>query len=491
MEPLKLDLSNLSEVFPDEFTPEQRAEAQTLFLKKLSEDAHRFYRGKIQILPRAGVYGFNWFGVWYTPGVSRISTTIRDDQDASLHLTCRGNMVAVVSDSTRVLGDGDCTPPGGMGVMEGKAFLMKFLGGVDAVPLCMDSRGADGRPDARRIIDFVKMVQPSFGAINLEDISQPNCFQVLDELREACDIPVWHDDAQGTACVTLAGSLNALKLAGKKLSEARIVMLGAGASMTTIARLLMADGADPAKLVLFDSRGSLHAGRTDIAADARYYRKWELCQSTNPQRFASEAEAIAGADVLLGASTPGPDTIKPAWIRSMADRAIVFACANPVPEIYPHAAKAAGAFIVGTGRGDFPNQVNNSVCFPGILKGALLVRARKITDAMAIRAAHSLADFAERKPDFGPEHVMPTMDDVEVFAHTAADVAMQAISDGVARVPLSRDEVFAAALSDIHQARDLFQMTMAQGFIPEPPLALLEQALAWAVAQVGEAPHPS
>lgn len=484
MEELRLDLSNLSRSFPDSFTEEQRAKAQTLFLKRLSVDAHAFYRGKIQILPRAGVYGLNWFNVWYTPGVSKVSTTIRDDNDASLKLTCRGNTVGVVSDSTRVLGDGDCTPPGGMGVMEGKAFLMKYLGGVDAVPLCIDSKGANGKNDPQKIIDFVKMCQHSFGAINLEDISQPNCFKVLDDLRDACDIPVWHDDAQGTACVTLAGTLNALKLAGKKLPDVRIVMLGAGASMTTIARLLITDGADPKKLVLFDSKGSLHSGRDDIRADARFYRKWELCETTNPGRFADEAAAIKGADVLLAASTPGPDTIKPEWIGTMAPKAVVFACANPVPEIYPYAAKAAGAFIVGTGRGDFPNQVNNSVCFPGILKGALIVRARKITDGMAIRASHSIADFAEKKKGFGPEQVMPTMGDSEVFAEQAADVAMTAIEEGVARVKMSRKEVYDAAKADIDQARALFQMAMDQDFVKRPPEGMLQDALAWAVEQV-------
>lgn len=484
MEKLKLDLSNLSKSFPDSFSPEQRAKAQTLFLKKLSLEAHSFYKGKIQILPRAGVYGFNWFNVWYTPGVSKVSTTIRDDNDSSLNLTCRGNMVAVVSDSTRVLGDGDCTPPGGLGVMEGKAFLMKYLGGVDAVPLCIDSRGANGKNDPQKIIDFVKMVQHSFGAINLEDISQPNCFKVLDDLREACNIPVWHDDAQGTACVTLAGTLNALKLAGKKLSDVRIVMLGAGASMTTIARLLITDGADPRKLVLFDSKGSLHAGREDIKADSRFYRKWELCQTTNPERFSDEAAALKGADVLLAASTPGPDTVKPEWIKTMTSKAIVFACANPVPEIYPYAAKEAGAFIVGTGRGDFPNQVNNSVCFPGILKGALIVRAKKITDGMAICAAHSLADFAEKKKEFGPDHIMPTMDDMAVFAEQAADVAMQAVKEGVSRVQKTRQEVFDAAMADIEQSRKLFQMAMDKKFIQKPPQAMLKEALSWAVDQV-------
>jgi malate dehydrogenase (oxaloacetate-decarboxylating) len=425
----------------------------------------------------------NWLNVWYTPGISQISTTIRDDNDSSLDLTCRGNMVAVVSDSTRVLGDGDCTPPGGLGVMEGKAFLMKYLGGVDALPICMDSRNAEGVHDPARIIDFVKMLQPSFGAINLEDISQPNCFRVLDELRESCDIPVWHDDAQGTACVTLAGVINALKLAGKKLSEVRIVMIGAGASMTSIARLLITDGADPDKVVLFSSKDSLHRNRADLRDDPRYYRAWELCRTTNPQCFPNPAAACVGADVLIAASRPGPGTVLPEWIQSMAAKAIVFACANPVPEIYPYAAKEAGAFIVGTGRGDFPNQVNNSVCFPGILKGALLVRARKITDRMAIRAAHSIADYAERQ-GIDPEHIMPSMEDSGVFIEQAADVAEQAIAEGVARTIRTRDEVLRIARQDIEHSRKLFGHTMDHGFIQPPPPSMLEDALRLAIEQV-------
>jgi malate dehydrogenase (oxaloacetate-decarboxylating) len=486
MEKLNLDLGNLSRSFPDSFTDEQRAKAQTLFLKKLSLTAHAFYRGKIQILPKAGVYGFNWFNVWYTPGVSKVSTTIRDDNDASFDLTCRGDMVAVVSDSTRVLGDGDCTPPGGMGVMEGKAFLMKYLGGVDCVPLCMDSRRPDGTHDPQKIIDFVKMAQPSFGAINLEDISLPNCFKVLDDLRDSCDIPVWHDDAQGTACVVLAGTLNALKIAGKRLADARIVFLGAGAANSTAARLLIADGANPANIVMFDKDGALHAGRKDIEDDPRMYPVRKLCLVTNPKRIERFEDAIRGADVLLAASAPGPDTVKPEWIRSMADKAIVFACANPVPEIYPYAAKAAGAFIVGTGRGDFPNQVNNSVCFPGILKGALLVRAKKITDGMAIACAHSLADFAAAKPGFDENHVMPTMDDEAVFAKEAADVAMQAIKEGVARVSMTHEQVYEAALADIRASKGLFALAMKNDFIKQPPAEMIETALAEAIAEAGK-----
>jgi malate dehydrogenase (oxaloacetate-decarboxylating) len=482
---MKIDmkLENLDALFPANFDEDKKARAKTLFLKNLSATAHTFYGGKMQTVPKCGVYGMNWFNVWYTPGVSKISTTIRDNNDASFALSNRGNMVAVVSDSTRVLGDGDCTPPGGLGVMVGTAMLMKYLGGVDAVALCVDSRNEKGEHDADKIIQFVKMAQPSFGAVNLEDISQPNCFRVLDELRDACDIPVWHDDAQGTACVTLAGLLNALKLAGKKLSEAKIVLLGAGASNTTIARLILSDGGSGSNMIIFDSRGALHAGREDIKKDTAYYRKWELCLKTNPQRINTIEDAMKGADVLIALSTPGPDTVKREWVRTMAPKSIVFACANPVPEIWPYAAKEEGAFIVATGRGDFPNQVNNSICFPGILKGALLVRSKKITDGMAIRCAHSIAEFSERR-GIAPDNIIATMEETEVFAQEAADVAMQAIKEGVARVQMTWEEVYQKAKADILAARSLVEDMKQGGHIQEPPMEMLEKALADAIAAV-------
>jgi len=481
-----LSLKNLESLFPADFDEEKKARAKTLFLKNLSLEAHRFYGGKMQTLPKCGIYGFNWFNTWYTPGVSKISTTIREDSDSSFSLSNRGNLVAVISDSTRVLGDGDCTPPGGLGVMEGKAMLMKYLGGVDAVALCVDSRDNNGKNDPDKIIEFVKMVQHSFGAVNLEDISQPNCFKVLDVLREACDIPVWHDDAQGTACITLAALINALKLAGKKLSEAKIVLLGSGASNTTVARLILSDGADPAKIFVFDSKGGLHAGRDDIKSDKRNYRKWEICEKTNPLRIASIDEAMKGADVLIALSTPGPDTVKRSWIRSMADKAIVFVCANPIPEIWPYAAKEEGAFIVATGRGDFPNQVNNSVCFPGILKGALLVRAKKITDGMAIRCAHSIAEFSEKR-GINAENIIANMEETEIFAVEAADVARQAVEEGVARLNLTREEVYSRARADIEAARSLTEDLMKLGYIKEPPAVIIEKALLNAIEALSSA----
>lgn len=483
MEKLKLSLDNLEEMLPDSLSQEQKAKAKTLFYKELACRAHHFYSGKMQTLPKAPVFGFNWFNAWYTPGVSKISTTIRDNNDTSYELSNRGNLVAVISDSTRVLGDGNCTPPGGLGVMEGKAFLMKYLGGVDAVALCIDSRGDNGENDPEKIIEFTKMVQHSFGAVNLEDISQPNCYRVLDELRESCDIPVWHDDAQGTACVTLAGLINALKLVDKKIEDVKIVYYGAGASNATIARVLNTAGADPKKAIMFDSKGALHANRKDIEADKRFYRKWELCQVTNPKHIDNIEEATKDADVLISLSKPGPCMIRPEWIKNMGTKPIVFACANPVPEIYPYSAKEAGAYIVATGRGDFPNQVNNSLGFPGILKGALMVRARKITDEMAIAAAESLARFSEKR-GISPDNITAKMDEADVFPYEAADVAMQAIKDGVARKELSWQQAYDIAKADIDHARKTTQFMVDNGLIEAPPREMLDKALKAAIDAV-------
>jgi malate dehydrogenase (oxaloacetate-decarboxylating) len=354
---------------------------------------------------------------------------------------------------------------------------------VDAQALCINSYNAQGKHDPDRIIEFVKMVEPSFGAINLEDISQPNCYKVLDTLREACNIPVWHDDAQGTGSVTLAGLINALRVVGKEIGKIRIVMYGAGASNTTIARLIIMAGGDPEKMILFDTKGTLHKGRDDIKADKAFYRKWELCEKTNPGRVDDIAKALTGADVLIALSKPGPNTIKPEWIRVMGPKPVVFACANPVPEIYPYAAKEAGAHIVATGRGDFPNQVNNSMGFPGILKGALLVRARKITDEMAIAAAYSIANFAQKK-GIHPDYIMPTMDETEVFAEEAADVAMMAVKNGVARITVEREHVYKQTLADIKEARAAIDLLMKHDFIRTPDLQLLEAAVKKAVDAV-------
>ncbi len=480
---INLTLDNLNEAFPKNFTEEQIARAKTLFLKQLALVSHKFYRGKMQTIPKAPVPAFNWFNVWYTPGVSKVSTEIRGNNEISFELSNRSNLVAVVSDSTRVLGDGDCTPPGGLGVMEGKAFLMKYLGGIDAIALCVDSRNNKCENDPDKIIEFVKMLQYSFGAVNLEDISNPNCYKVLDTLREECSIPVWHDDAQGTASVTLAGLINALKLVNKKLEDAKIVFLGAGASNTACARIIYKAGANPENTIMIDSRGGLHKNRKDIESDTRYYPKWEICLMSNPKMIDSIGEAMKGADVLIALSKPGPCYVEQSWIKAMAEKPIVFVCANPIPEIYPYAAKEAGAYIVATGRGDFPNQVNNSLGFPGILKGALLTNAKKVTDEMAIAAAYSLADYAEKR-GITPENIIATMDEPGVFPHEAADVAMQAIRDGVARRIITREEAYAEAQADIKASREMTQLLIKEGYIKQPPEKMVQEAFEWAIGQV-------
>jgi malate dehydrogenase (oxaloacetate-decarboxylating) len=483
MKKLHISLDNVGDVLPENLTEEQKARVKTLFYKKLSLEAHSFYKGKMQTFPKAGVFGFNWFNAWYTPGISNISTTIRDHNDMSFTLTNRGNLVGIVSDSTRVLGDGDVTPPGGLGVMEGKAFLMKYLGGVDANALCMDSRNAEGQPDPSIIIEFVKRIQHSYGAINLEDISQPNCYEVLDTLRDECDIPVWHDDQQGTACVILAGLINSLLLAGKTIDQVRIVFNGAGAANIANARLILAAGAKPENIAMFDIQGPLNSSRKDFMEDARYYAHKAICETTNPGNYQTLQEALVGADVLISCSKPGPGVIKKDWVARMAEKSILFACANPVPEMYPYEAKEAGAFIVGTGRGDFPNQINNSLCFPGILKGALLVRAKKITDSMAIAAAKAIAEYS-RKKGIHAEQVICKMDDMEVYPYQAAQVATEAVQSGISRIQKTWQDVYDEALADIRTVRSMMKDMMDAGWIQQIPQSLLQDALQWSLEEL-------
>jgi len=374
--------------------------------------------------------------------------------------------VAVVSDGTRVLGLGDIGPKAGLPVMEGKALLFKYLGGVDCVPIMLDTKDPD------RIIDAVLMLQPSFGGINLEDIAQPKCFRILETLREEAEIPVWHDDQQGTASVTLAAMINAVRIVGKKLSEMRIAFVGAGAANVACSRLLFSYGVNPSNCIMVDINGILGRHRHDIALRrAEFVQQWHLCQITNSEGLQGGiAEAMRGADAVVALSQPGPGVIQPEWIRAMAKDAIVIAAANPIPEVWPWEAREAGAAVVATGRSDFPNQVNNSLGFPGIFRGALDVRARTITDEMAIAASESLAAMAEEH-GLDPERILPTMEDWEVFPRAAAAVAAKAVEQGIARVPLTYDEAFARASEIIAQARAMTRLLMDEGFIPAPPEA--------------------
>jgi len=437
--------------------------------KKPAEDAmrlHPFYRGKVQIAPKCVVRGFEDFAIWYTPGVAAPCRAIHEEEDLSYEYTNRGNTVAVVSDGTRVLGLGDIGPAAGLPVMEGKALLFKYLGGVDAVPICLDTK------DPYRIILAVKLIQPSFGGINLEDISQPKCFRVLDMLRTDPEvrIPVWHDDQQGTATVILAGVINALKVVGKRMEEAKFAVIGTGAANVATIRLLLASGVPFGNIIACDSKGILHPEREDIEQrKIEFVDKWRICQHSNAEgRRGGIAEAMRGADVCIAASRPGPGTILPEWVKGMAEDAILFACANPIPEIWPWEAKEAGARIVGTGRSDFPNQINNSLGFPGIFRGVLDVRATTITDEMAIAAAEELACRAEEH-GLSEEYIVPTMDDWEVFPREAAAVGMRAQEQGVARLSLSYEELLSKAKATIRQAQDMTRFLMEKGLIPPVP----------------------
>jgi len=422
---------------------------------------HPFYKGKIGMMPKCCIRDLDDFAIWYTPGVAKPCLDIAENPETVFEHTNKANMIAVVSDGTRVLGLGDIGPEAAMPVMEGKALLFKYLGGVDAVPICLDTK------DPEILIQTVKLLQPSYGGFNLEDISQPKCFHVLDTLREECHVPVWHDDQQGTAAVTVAGLINAVKIVDKKLEDVKIAMIGAGAANICIARMVMLAGVRPENMVLCDSKGILHTGREKELKD-KYKEKWEMAQKTNGEGLTGGPEtAIRGADVLIALSKPGPDTIKKEWISSMADDSIVFVCANPIPEIYPWDAKEAGARIVATGRSDFPNQVNNSLGFPGIFRGTLDVMARTITDEMCVAAAEELARTAEDK-GIHEDYLIPTMDEWEVFPREAAAVGRKAIEQGVARLDLSYDEIFEKASKTIRQARESFDCLQDNGFIKLP-----------------------
>ncbi|MAT99855.1 MAG: malate dehydrogenase [Anaerolineaceae bacterium] len=434
--------------------------------QKPSADAmqlHPFYRGKVEMALKCAVRDLDDFSIWYTPGVAAPCKAINAEPELVYDYTNKWNTVAVISDGTRVLGLGDIGPKAGLPVMEGKALLYKYLGGVDGVAIMLDTKDPD------KIIETVLMLQPSFGGVNLEDISQPKCFRILDTLREKAEIPIWHDDQQGTATVTLAGLMNALKLVGKRMEDVSITFVGSGASNVACSRLIFGWGADPTKCTMVDSKGILGPHRRDLEMRRHeYVDKWRLCQITNGDlRQGGVAEAMEGADVVIALSKPGPGTILPEWVERMNKDAIVFACANPVPEIWPWEALEAGARIVATGRSDFPNQVNNSLGFPGIFRGALDVRATTITDEMCFAAAEALADFIG--DDLDDEHLLPSMEDWQVFAREAAAVGMKAQEQGVARLTKSYDELYQHALQMIGRSRNLTKTMMEEGFIAPVP----------------------
>lgn len=380
---------------------------------------HYELKGKIEVKSRASVNSKEALSLAYTPGVAQPCLEIQKDVNKSFDLTRRWNTVAVVTDGTAVLGLGDIGPEAGMPVMEGKCVLFKEFGDVDAIPLCIRSKEVDD------IVETVRLLAGSFGGVNLEDISAPRCFEIEKRLKECCDTPIFHDDQHGTAVITLAGVINALKLVGKKLSDVKIVTSGAGAAGIAIIRLLISMGLK--NVIMTDRKGAIYEGR-----DGLNPIKEEMAKITNQNHEkGSLADVLRGADIFIGVSAPG--TLTGDMVRTMAKDPIIFACANPTPEIFPDEAKEAGAAVVSTGRSDFPNQVNNVLCFPGLFRGALDVRATDINDEMKIAAAYAIAGLVSDE-ELNPDYILPAAFDPRVKDAVAGAVAEAARKSGVARI---------------------------------------------------------
>lgn len=387
--------------------------------QKVSIEKHAEWKGKIEVTARAAVDSAEALSLAYTPGVAGPCLEIQKDVDKSYDYTRRWNTVAVVTDGTAVLGLGDIGPEAGMPVMEGKCVLFKEFGDVDAIPLCIRSKDAD------EIVQTVRLLAGSFGGINLEDISAPRCFEIEKRLIECCDIPIFHDDQHGTAVITLAGMINALKVVGKKLEDVKIVTSGAGAAGIAIIKLMISMGLK--NVIMTDRKGAIYKGREGLNPI-----KEQMAEITNQECVSGTlAEVIKGADVFIGVS--GPGTLTGEMVATMAKDPIIFACANPTPEIFPDDAKRAGAAVVSTGRSDFPNQVNNVLCFPGLFRGALDVRASKITEGMKIAAAYAIAGLVSDE-ELNAEYILPKAFDPRVKGAVASAVAEAARRDGVARL---------------------------------------------------------
>ncbi|NIQ06456.1 MAG: NADP-dependent malic enzyme [Candidatus Korarchaeota archaeon] len=421
---------------------EEKSKDTTEELYKEALKRHKKYRGKLEVISKVPFKEYRDLGIYYTPGVAKASEVVSKDKEKVWELTNRYNYVAIVSDGTRVLGLGDIGPEAGLPVMEGKGFLFKALGGVDAFPIVLGTKNRD------EIVKTVKYLQPGFGGVNLEDIESPKCFYVLEKLQDELEIPVWHDDAQGTALVTLGGLINALKVIGKKKEEVKIALLGAGAAGLTFVKFLKRYGFPTKNMILLDSHGPLYRGR------GKNMNPWKkrYAKQTNPELLGKDLKgkprekadkglklALEGADVLISASKPG-DWLPGEYIEHMADEAIVFSEANPVPEITPPRAKKHGAKIVATGRSDWSNQINNVLGFPALFRGALDVAAKEINDEMVEAAGIALAEAMEQ--ELSEEYILPKADEEEWAPREAAAVAEAAIKSGSARIKKSKDEVY-------------------------------------------------
>ena len=386
---------------------------------KESLKLHEQWKGKIEVVSTVPTENKDDLSLAYTPGVAEPCLVIKDDIEKSYELTRRHNMCAVITDGSAVLGLGDIGPEAGMPVMEGKCVLFKNFGNVDAFPLCVKTKDVD------EFVNAVYLISGSFGGINLEDISAPRCFEIERKLKEKCDIPIFHDDQHGTAVITLAGLTNALKLVGKNLEDIKIVTSGAGAAATAIVKLLLSAGAK--NIIMTDRRGAIYKGRENLN-----WIKEEMAEVTNPDGVkGSLADCLVGADVFIGVSAPG--TVTTEMVKTRNKDAIIFACANPTPEIFPDDAKAGGARVVSTGRSDYPNQINNVLAFPGIFRGTFDVRASDINEEMKVAAAHALADLIS-DDELSEDYIIPKAFDPRVGPAVAKAVAEAARKSGVARI---------------------------------------------------------
>lgn len=428
---------------------------------KLALAYSKYYAGKMQSFPKVPVKSLDDFAIWYTPGVAAVSLAVAKDHSQSFQYTNRWNTLCILTDGSRVLGLGDIGPEASLPVMEGKALIYKYLGGVDAFPLPVDAHSPD------EIVELACQLQPAFGGIHLEDIASPKCFEILDRLRERLTIPVWHDDQQGTAGVILAGLLNSLKLTGRKLSGSKIVLMGAGAANIAAARLLIGAGVHAGNLILVDSKGVLHSEREDMDRMMLQNKwKYELALGTNSDRVKGGIdEAVTGADALIAASMPGPHAIAPRTLKLMNKNAILFALSNPIPEILPPEAKKSGMRIIATGRSDFPNQVNNSLIFPSIMRGVFDVRSKAIPDEVIIEAAKELARYTESEGTLSEQHILPTMMDWEIFPLVASAVGEKCVNMGIARLKMSRKQIRTRAQEVIDKSKDMINSVQKSNLI--------------------------
>jgi len=432
---------------------------KAMIWKEIATKLHSFYRGKLMVMPKCAIESYQDFAWVYTPGVAEPCRKINKNVEDVWTYTNRWNYVAVVSDGSRVLGLGDIGPEAGLPVMEGKAVLFKYLGGVDAFPLVTRASKTED------MIQLLKWIEPNFGAINLEDIAKPRCFNILEKARQELDICVWHDDQQGTATVIYGGLKNALKIVNKKLSEVKIVLNGFGSANKKVADILLLAGAKAEHLYIVDSRGVLGPHREDVKGT---YKEW-WANHTNAEHITGMLkDALKGADVLISMSKPGPGVIKKEDIQVMNTDSIVFVAANPIPEIWPWEAKEAGAKIVATGRSDFPNQINNSLGFPAIFRGVLDVMSRTVTDEMCLAAGDALAKFAEEK-GIHEEYIIPRMDETEVFPYEAAAAAMQSVKQGVARIKTTWEEEYNKAKQIIEESQMMLNQLIKHGLIKHAP----------------------